>query len=326
MSKNMYDNLEYYKDGKFENNKQIVNHFERLKKCKLKMFVDFMFKSKNAPKYKLPTIKPIFNNIPEDFVIYWLGHSSAIIELNGKRIIIDPIFKNAAPVPFIITRYQKSVITRQELPKIDHVLITHNHYDHLEKRTVKLFKRCHFIVPLGIGIILKKLGINENNITELVWGEEFNDDNLKIISLPSVHFSGRGLKDGNKTLWSAFVIKSKNKSIFWSGDTGYDENLLEIYKKYKPFDVAALEIDAWNDAWPDVHLFPEQVIKITKELQPKHLLPIHWGVFDLAGHFWNESIELIYGKAKENNISLLTPKIGEKISDNNLPNGVWWEE
>ena len=325
MLKNKYTDLEYYKDGKFENNKQIVNHFERLKKCKLKMFLDFVFTSKNAPKHKLPTIKPTFNDIPEDFAMYWLGHSSVIIELNGKRIIIDPVFKNAAPVPFVIKRYQESIITRQELPKIDYVFITHNHYDHLEKNTVKLLNNSHFIVPLGISKILKKWGINENNITELSWNEEFEDESLKIISLPSVHFSGRGLKDNNKTLWSAFVIKSKNKTIFWSGDTGYDEKLLEVYKKYKPFDIIALEIDAWNNAWPDVHLFPDQVIEITKELQPKYLLPIHWGVFDLAIHPWNESIELVYGKAKENNISLLTQKIGEKINDNNLPSEVWWK-
>lgn len=324
MLKNKYIDLEYYKDGKFENNKQIVNHFERLKKCKLKMFLDFVFTSKNAPKHKLPTIKPTFNDIPEDFAMYWLGHSSVIIELNGKRIIIDPVFKNAAPVPFVVKRYQESVITRQELPKIDYVFITHNHYDHLEKNTVKLLNNSHFIVPLGISKILKKWGINENNITELSWNEKFEDESLKIISLPSVHFSGRGLKDNNKTLWSAFVIKSKNKTIFWSGDTGYDEKLLEVYKKYKPFDIIALEIDAWNNAWPDVHLFPDQVIEITKELQPKYLLPIHWGVFDLAIHPWNESIELVYSKAKENNILLLTPKIGEKINDNNLPSEAWW--
>lgn len=326
IEENRYKNLTYYKNGFFIAPKPINYYFEKINKNKITIILKFILKSKNAPKSTIPTIKPNFNNKPQDFAIYWLGHSSAILELDGKRIMIDPVFKNASPIPFTVKRYVKSVVGIKDLPKIDYILITHNHYDHLEKNTIKSIKNGHFIVPLGVSSILRGWGIDKNRITELAWNENFTQNNLSIISLPSIHFSGRGLNDANRSLWNTFVIKSKNKNIFWSGDTGYDENLVNIYKKYGPFDISAIEIDAWNEAWPDIHMFPDNVITLAKNINTNYILPIHWGVFDLAMHPWKESIELIFNKSKDHNLNILTPKIGEKIDENNLPNTNWWKE
>lgn len=324
---NIKSNIGYTKkiDNKFENevDMSIDHELYRYNDTEKQSLLRFMFKSKNGPKNNIPMIKPNFRDV-SDFAIYWLGHSNAIIELENKRIIIDPVFDNAAPIPFIVKRYQDSVIKRNELPKIDYVLITHNHYDHLEKKTIKELKDSIFIVPKNVSYTLEKWGINKNNIVELDRDKEFKKDNLSIIASEAVHFSGRWLTDRNKTQWNSYIIQSKNKKIFWSGDTGYSQHFKKISEKYGPFDIVALEIDAWNIRWPNIHMFPHEVIKATKELKAKYLLPIHWGVYDLALHNWKESINMVTNLAEKESINIISPKIGEKIDNFNLPNEKWW--
>lgn len=323
-TKEEYNNLSYYKNGGFMTTINSLDHelyrYEDPKKWSV--FAIF-FRSKNAPKAQLPMVKPIFDNKPSDFAIYWLGHSSTIIELDGKRIIIDPVFSNAAPVPFVVCRYSKPVIKRKELPKIDYVLITHNHYDHLEKKTVKYLKNSNFIVAKGVAETLIGWGVKAENIIELAWNEDFKADDLYIKALAGIHFSGRTLSDTNKTLWNSYIIQGKNKKIFWSGDTGYGTQFREIGEKYGPFDLAAIEIDAWNKNWANIHMFPHEVVKATKELKANYLLPIHWAVFDLAMHPWNESINLVINEAEKENLNVLTPKIGEKFDEKSKLSH-WW--
>lgn len=320
-----YKKLAYYKDEKFINLQPTVFHFNKMKKHRFITLCRFFFKSENGPKQKLPLIKPIFNENVSEFALFWLGHSNTILELDGKRLIIDPVFANAGPIPFVVNRYTKAPLTRNELPKIDYVIITHNHYDHLERKTVQHLKNSFFIVPLGVGETLQAWGIKKENIIELGWNEDFKHNNLLIMAVPSIHFSSRSYNDRDKTLWNSYIINSKNKKIFWSGDTGYNNLFKEYGEKYGPFDFVALEIDAWNESWPTTHLFPKEAIKAVEELQGKYFLPIHWGVFDLAMHKWDESINTIIELASEKNINVLTPKMGEKVDTNNLTFNHWWK-
>lgn len=292
-------------------------------------FFRFLSKSPNAPEQKLPTrklTKVHFPKIPSSYALYWLGHSSAIIEIDGLRIIIDPVLGNAAPVLGVVGRYVDSPLTREELPDIDVVLISHDHYDHLEARTMRYLKdrNTRFIVPLGVSARLKGWGIAEDKITEVACEETISISTVDITATSAIHYSGRSNRDRNKTLWASYVIKGSDKSIFWSGDSGYGKHFKEIGEKYGPFDLACIEIDGWNDGWPNTHLFPEEAISVYKDVQAQLMLPIHWGVFDLALHPWNESIQKIYELAKTNNINLLTPIMGERVVPQETVTTVWW--
>ena len=326
-----FENLDYYRNGHFMGNDIMVKKSVKKGYESTENFSIFGIfgKSKNAPRKKLPTIKPIFSEKPDNFAIYWLGHSSAILELDGKRILIDPVFGNASPIPFSVIRYEKPILKRRELPKIDYFLITHNHYDHLERNTIKYLKNknIQFIVPLGVATALVGWGVNRNRIVELGWDDNYNVESITFTAVRGNHFSGRWLKDANKTLWNSYVIKSSNKNIFWSGDTGYGNQFKELNKKYGKFDLAAFEIDAWNQNWSTIHMFPYEIATICGEMDIKYLLPIHWGVFNLAMHKWNKSIELLLQEMKDiKNTIILTPKMGEKIDNSNLSStrNQWW--
>lgn len=294
-------------------------------------FSRFIFRSENAPEKPMPQIKlkkEDFSVIPDDFAIYWLGHSSAIIEIEQKRVLIDPVFSNAFPVKGIVSRFQESPIKRSELPDIDMVIITHDHYDHLEYETIAKIKNRNiiFVVPLGVGARLRGWDVDPTKIIELGWDETASLSGIEVTACESLHQSRRGRKDRNKTLWASFAIKSSNHNIFWSGDSGYADHFKNIGDKYGPFDIACVEIDGWNPGWPDNHLFPEQVIQVCKDVNSSLLLPIHWAVFDLAMHRWDESINEVTRIAAENSINVATPIMGEKYIPNTTATKEWWKE
>lgn len=292
-------------------------------------FIRFLSKSPNAPTQELPKrklSKADFPSVPASYALYWLGHSSVIMEIDGLRIIIDPVLENAAPFPGIAGRYAPSPITKEELPDIDVVLISHDHYDHLEARTMKYLKDrdVKFIVPLGVGARLKGWNVPEEKIVEIAWEESIAISSVQITACPAVHYSGRSRSDRNKTLWAAYAIKGKEKNIFWSGDTGYGEHLKSIGDKYGPFDLACIEVDGWNDGWPNTHLFPEEAVQTCIDVKASTMLATHWGVFDLALHPWSESIQKVYKYAGQNNIDLLTPLMGEKVVPGETITKKWW--
>ena len=334
-----YENREYLGkkycyDGRFHN---IFNPIEGYKIPSEKednytnfSIIKMLTKRYKKPKNSIIKIKHLSKNdfakkIQKD-AFYWLGHSSLILELSGKRIIIDPVFDNASPIKFIMKRWNKSPIKRKDLPKIDYVLITHNHYDHLEKKTIQFLKYSHFIVPLGLKKLLIYWGVYEDNITEIGWGEKFENDNIIFNAEPSLHFSQRFFDDTNKTLWNAYVIQTKNsnntnqfnKQIFIAGDGGYGENIAHIsnkYKQYGKFNLIAVEIDAWNVRWPYLHMFPRENIEVIKQFNPDKFLPVHYGVFPLGMHEYDLSINMLLDVAKRHNVydKILTPAIGEKV-------------
>lgn len=216
-------------------------------------FGRFFKKSPNAPVGELPKVtltKKDFAAEPSVYAFYWLGHSSAILELDGVRVLIDPVLENAAPFPGIVSRYTASPIKREELPDVDAVLITHDHYDHLEVKTIKFLRNrdTRFIVPLGVGTRLRGWSIPEERIIELGWAETTKIGSLQITSTPGVHYSGRSKTDRNKTLWTGYAIKGTQKNIFWSGDSGYGKHFKQIGEQYGPFDLACVEIDGWKES------------------------------------------------------------------------------
>lgn len=328
LDRTAYEKLSYFKEGKFLSNEPITYHFDKVEGGTLSV-LKFLKKSPYAPRFSLPKVdlkRDDFPKTPDSFSLYWLGHSSAIMDLNGKRFIFDPVLDNGGPLPFIVRRYDKSPLKRDELPLINYVVLTHNHYDHMEKKTLQALKNSHFIVPLGVGAALRGWGISEHNITEIGWDETYEGDGFTVTGLTGKHYSGRSFLDRNKTLWNSYALNSQGRNIYWGGDSGYGSHFKEIGEKYGPFDFAALEIDAWNPGWPDIHLFPHQVIQAAQDLKTTYVLPIHWGVFDLALHPWHESIDKVLQEAQSTPIKIMTPKMGERIIPTRSSTKKWWLE
>jgi L-ascorbate metabolism protein UlaG (beta-lactamase superfamily) len=323
----VYAQLGYYKDGSFQSPREVVFDFDKVSGGE-RSILRFFSKSRNAPDRPLPKImldKFSFPDLPSDYALYWLGHSTAILELGGKRLLFDPVLDNAAPLPFMVPRYDEAPIKREDLPALDYVVITHNHYDHLERETVRSLQKGRFIVPLGVGAALRGWGIDSNRIIELGWGENFEDGDLTLTALEGIHFSGRSFFDRNKTLWVSYVIESAQKRVFWSGDTGYGDHFARFKKEYGPFDLAAVEIDGWNTGWPRSHMFPGEVVQAALDLGARQILPIHWGVFDLAMHPWHESIDAFLDEAETQTFETLTPQMGERIIPGETPTKYWWK-
>ncbi|HBO38327.1 MAG TPA: multidrug transporter, partial [Pasteurellaceae bacterium] len=285
--------------------------------------------SPNAPKKPLPSIPLSREDFaePDAYAYYWLGHASAILELNHQRILIDPVFGNASPIPFTVPRYQPAPLAVKQLPPIDVVLITHDHYDHLEADAIRYLANnaAHFITPLGVGARLQSWGVAAEKITELGWTETVVRNGVTYTAERSNHYSSRWFNDRNKTLWAAYILEGAGKRLFWSCDGGYDERFTEFGKKYNGFDVAFVEIDAGNAGWPYTHMFPEQAVQAVYDLQAKLFVPIHWGVFDLGVHPWDESIKKVVTLSNEKKIPLVAPKLGEKYLFDRTDMPHWWE-
>lgn len=263
--------------------------------------------------------------------ITWLGHSSLLIEIDGQNILIDPVYSDyAAPHPLLgQKRYNsKMPVDINDLPHIDFVVISHDHYDHLDYKTIKNLKEkvSHFLVPLGVGNHLRIWGINNDNISELDWWEKITLKKINFIFAPAKHTSGRGLNDQKSTLWGSWIIHGLEKKIYFSGDSGYGSHFQEIGKKYGPFDIALMECGQYDELWPDVHMMPEQTVQAAKDIKTNLILPIHWGTFTLANHRWKDPIERVLLEAKKQNIRVTTPEIGDTIELNKeiYPTKQWW--
>ncbi len=323
----------YRQSTQFENaefvNKTPVNM--ELREGMFSTAVKFFLSNGRKPATQLPTI-PIssadFGAQPNPLQVTWLGHSSTILEIDGVRLLIDPVFDNASPVPCTVNRFQPSPIRREELPELDAVVISHDHYDHLEMKTIKSLipRGVRFIVPLGVGAHLEKWGCPPAQIAELDWWQSYWVDNVEVVATPSRHFSGRGLRDRFKTLWASFVFKGPNHSAFYSGDGGYDDRFEEIGKELGPFDLSLMECGAYDKGWPDVHMFPEEAVLAHMKLGAKYMLPVHWGTYDLAFHQWDAPIRQVAQIATANKVRLLTPIMGEACIPGETVSHAWWEQ
>ncbi|MBX0334261.1 MBL fold metallo-hydrolase [Pontibacter sp. HSC-14F20] len=324
-----------YEDGIFHN--PVPTSMEIGFKGYIKMINSRLFdKIENqAPDWPIPIEKldpGKLENIQDTAtVLTWFGHSTFLIELEGKRLLVDPMLGDrASPLSFLgPKRFSDELpITVEDLPFIDAVLISHDHYDHLDYGSIKKLaaKTGHFYVALGVGAHLERWDIPAEKITELDWWDEAELAGIKFVATPARHFSGRGISDRMKTLWTSWVIQGKNDRIFFSGDTGYFEGFREIGERYGPFDITLLECGQYNELWSGIHMMPEETVQANLDLKGKLMMPIHWGGFALAMHSWTDPIERVTKKAKELNVPMTTPRIGEPIIlKRQIPQSKWWE-
>lgn len=269
-----------------------------------------------------------------DLNVVWLGHSTILLEIEGIRILIDPVWSQRCSPSSIMgpRRFFPVPIELKKLPHLDAVLISHDHYDHLDKDAVTLLAKrgVSFYVPLGVGAHLDKWGIDKTQIIEFDWWDKHSIkiDSVEIIATPGRHFSGRGLfSSTNSTLWVSWVIKSTKHSVFFSGDTGPFPGFKKIGEKYGPFDLTFMKIAAYGDQWPDIHLTPEQAIEAHKTLRGKFFMPIHWGTFNLAFHTWYEPPDRLVKVADINGVDLIMPRPGQIVQLSDPPPlDHWWLE
>jgi len=262
--------------------------------------------------------------------ITWIGHSSLLIEIDGRRILTDPVWSDRVSFSqsFGPKRFFQPPLALAELPPLDAIIISHDHYDHLDKNTIKFFagKNIRFICSLGVCIHLEKWGIEANYITELDWGDSVMiGTDCNITATPSRHFSGRGVIGRNETLWSSFVIKGHTHNIFFGADSGWFPGFREIGDTFGPFDLTMLEIGAYGKYWPDIHMGPDHASNAHLALQGKLMMPIHWGTFNLAPHTWYEPIERLLQYAKEKHIELFVPEPGKPEEPRAFISN-WWKK
>jgi L-ascorbate metabolism protein UlaG (beta-lactamase superfamily) len=321
-----------YKDGKFKDMGTALNlSFTEFASTTW----DFLFSGNHrTPDTELPVKQVDLShfNSPDSgqLNVTWLGHSSLMINIDGYKILTDPVFEKRISI-FGPTRFNGAVpIEIQQMPQVDIVLISHDHYDHLNKFSVQhlMHKSNKFIVPLHVGAYLVDWGVPRDKIVELDWWQEHRlDSNLMVAATPALHFSGRGITDSNKTLWASWVIQTPFHNLFFSGDSGYFEGLKQIGDKYGPFDMTFVECGAYGKSWPKVHMFPEQTVQAHLDLKGNVLHPIHWGTFNLALHPWYEPMERLTAAAEYKNVKVATPIAGETtIYGESIPIARWWEQ
>ncbi|MDY6933793.1 MAG: MBL fold metallo-hydrolase [Spirochaetota bacterium] len=295
---------------------------------------DFIFKTKGrTPKEKLP-VAPLklseLKIINKNLRFAWLGHSTVLLEIDSNRILIDPVFSTyASPVPFMVKRFQPPVLTIDEIHNIDIILISHDHYDHLDYKTITKLKArdIQYVVPLGVGSHLESWGVDNKKITELTWWNSTNHKGLKLTCTPAQHFSGRGFFNRNKTLWSSWSIQGQNENIFYSGDSGYGKHYKEIGNRLGPFDLTFLENGAYSLDWKFVHQLPEEAVQAHIDLKGEAMIPVHWGMFNLGLHTWFDPIIRITDEAEKRGVRIIVPKLGQLISmDKNYVLEDWWSE
>jgi L-ascorbate metabolism protein UlaG (beta-lactamase superfamily) len=262
-------------------------------------------------------------------VIVWFGHSSYFIRAEHKNFLIDPVFSgHASPLSWMVKAFPGSnEYKAADMPRIDYLVLTHDHYDHLDYKTIRQLREKVNAVycSLGMAAHLAHWGMDPHLITELDWWESDEpEENIQLTAAPGRHFSGRGLKRG-QSLWSSFILKTPQHNLYLGGDSGYDSHFKEIGNKYGPFDLAILEAGQYNTMWPYIHMMPEETVQAAIDLRAKALLPVHWGKFKLSMHPWNEPIQRVLDKAKEFNMPVFTPRIGEPvIMGNDFENTDWW--
>jgi L-ascorbate metabolism protein UlaG (beta-lactamase superfamily) len=296
---------------------------------------DFFFgRGKRSPKGVLPLANPLetWKTEPSSGLrVTWLGHSTLVVEIDGVRILTDPVWcERASPVQFAgPKRFHPVPISIDQLPKLDAVLLSHDHHDHLCPSSVAALGklRVPFVTSLGVGMHLERFGVNPRDITELDWWEEtkVSDGALTITATPAQHFSGRGLRDRGTTLWSSFVLSTPKRRVFYSADTGPTKELADIAARFGPFDLSMIEIGAWHPSWGSIHLGPQHALEAFSQLGGGTFLPIHWSTFDLALHIWDEPAETLLALAKPMGVKIVTPLIGEAVEPSKVeaPNP-WW--
>ncbi|MGJ1268586.1 MBL fold metallo-hydrolase [Sphingobacterium spiritivorum] len=322
----------HYKEGAFQN----IHYTPTLTEgySMFGVMSDQLFKNfpRRRPVDSLPSVKTDLHALdPDSNVLVWFGHSSYFIQLDGKRFLIDPVFSgNASPIPGTNTAFKGADIYKPEdMPAIDYLLITHDHYDHLDYETILALKGKidTVICGLGVGGHFERWGYDVDHIIEKDWYEHIPlASGFSLDTAPTRHFSGRGFKRNN-TLWLSFILKTPSLTLYLGGDSGYDTHFKEIGDKFGQIDLALLDNGQYNKAWQAIHMLPEEVIKASGDLNTKRLFPVHSSKFMLAQHPWDEPLSRTSKLAAEKGIPLVTPMIGEvvRLTDPEQVFKKWWE-
>lgn len=261
----------------------------------------------------------------------WYGHSVLLLQLDGKNLLIDPMLgDNASPIaPFATKRFSEGALdVIDNLPKIDAVLITHDHYDHLDLDSILRLKDTvsTYIVALGVSRHLEKWGIPRNQIQEMDWWQSINFRGIEVTFTPSRHFSGRGMRDRAKCLWGGWVFESNQHKIYWSGDGGYGDHFKEVGERFGSFDWAFMECGQYHNLWHQIHMYPEESVQAALDVKAKVAIPVHWGAFVLALHTWTDPIDRFTLAADRQQLKVSTPRIGEVVVLNDEQHNHWWKE
>jgi L-ascorbate metabolism protein UlaG (beta-lactamase superfamily) len=321
-----------YRNGKFHNTYGVA---PVMSGSTVGIMADFFLGTrKRTPQSPLPVVNPLdkWPTPPATGLrITWFGHSSFLLEIDGARILVDPMFaSHASPVTFAgRKRFHPVPAQLAEFPRLDAVLMSHDHYDHLSPITMREIglMRVPVITSLGVGARIEKMGVDPSLIVELDWWEShaIPDRDVSLTATPAQHFSGRGLTDRNATLWSSWVIRGPKHNVFYSADTGLNDELSVIGSRMGPFDLTLLEIGASNPAWAHIHLGPANAIRAFEQLGGGTLMPIHWGTFDLALHPWDEPPETLLGLAEREGLRVITPRLGDPVEPSLVEGPTpWW--
>lgn len=322
----------HYKKDMFDN----INYTPQLTEdaSMPKVMLRFLFGKNNGakPAEKFNFTKTSLMNLdPNENIYVWMGHSSYFIQIEGKKILVDPVFSgNASPVSFTTKAFAGAdLYSTYDIPDLDYLIITHDHWDHLDYETVKKLnpKVKTVITGLGTGEHLEYWKYDPKKIIELDWGESFNLGNgFKVYAETARHFSGRTMKR-NQAIWASFVFETPQRKIYLGGDSGFDDHFEKIGKKHGGFDLAILELGQYNKDWQYIHLMPEEFLVAAKNLKADHIIPVHNSKFELALHGWKEPLEKISILNEKENLRLITPKIGEKVNwnDDGKVYEKWWE-
>ncbi|APR87505.1 Outer membrane protein romA [Minicystis rosea] len=292
----------------------------------------FLGGQRRVPLAPLPSESPIerwTRPVESGLRATWLGHSTVLVEIDGYRVLTDPVWgERASPVGFAgPKRFQPVPVPISGLPPLDAVIISHDHYDHLDHESILALVPLGvpFVTPLGVGAHLEAWGVPAERITELDWWESITVGGLTITAAPSQHFSGRGARDRNRTLWSSFAVRGPRRAFFFSGDTGLTPEYAEIRTRLGPFDLIMLEVGAFHPSWGSIHLGPENALEALSLLGGGSFLPVHWGTFNLAIHAWDEPAETLVELAPKRDVQLVMPRLGAPVEPAHVERvDAWW--
>lgn len=321
-----------YRDGRFHNTDP-----RRMASPKLSTIGEFFFGgAARRPPGTLPVERPLdaWSRPAEALRVTWLGHSTTLLELDGVRVLTDPIWaERVSPVSFAgPRRFHATPAAIAELPALDAILISHDHFDHLDLEAVRALARVSaapFVTSLGVGGRLERVGVPPERIVELDWWERHvvGGADLAFTATPSRHFSGRSLADRDRTLWSSWAIETGRTRVFFSGDTGLTPEYEAVRTRLGPFDLVMLEVGAFHESWSDIHLGPDNALVAFEMLGGGTLLPVHWGTFDLALHAWDDPIERLVAGARVRGQRVITPRLGRPTEPSRVEHvDPWWRE
>ncbi|TVT50594.1 Zn-dependent hydrolase [Amycolatopsis rhizosphaerae] len=285
---------------------------------------------RRRPAGPIPLVPPRPDSPDQGLHVTWYGHASSLVELDGARVLIDPVWsERVSPSRFVgPRRMHRPPHKLEELPRLDAIIVSHDHYDHLDASAVRTLTRTQeapFVVPLGVGAHLRRWRVPAARIIELDWHETTEIAGLRITAADAQHFSGRAFTRNN-TLWASWVIAGAKRRVFYTADSGYFAGYAEIGRKYGPFDAALVQIGAYHPAWPDIHMTPEEGVAAHLDVRGGLLIPVHWGTFRLALHAWDEPVERVWREAKAHDVALAVPRPGERIDVDGVPQvDPWWQ-